>query len=57
MAQYQHTEEATSKKWRRKAISPADVPRLRVCYDQLQSAEARVQALYARWAELEDKLQ
>jgi ATP-binding cassette subfamily F protein uup len=33
----------------------SDGPRLRVCYDQLQSAEARVQALYARWAELEDK--
>ena len=33
----------------------SDAPRLHVCYQNLQSAEARVQALYARWAELEAK--
>jgi ABC transport system ATP-binding/permease protein len=33
----------------------SDAPRLQVCYQNLQSAEARVQALYARWAELEAK--
>jgi ATP-binding cassette subfamily F protein uup len=35
----------------------SDAPRLQVCYQNLQSAEARVQALYARWAELEAKQQ
>jgi ATP-binding cassette subfamily F protein uup len=35
----------------------SDGPRLQVCYGQLQSAEARVEALYARWAELEAKQQ
>jgi ATP-binding cassette subfamily F protein uup len=33
----------------------SDGPRLHLCYQKLQSAEARVQALYARWAELEAK--
>jgi ATP-binding cassette subfamily F protein uup len=33
----------------------SDAPRLHLCYQNLQSAEARVQALYARWAELESK--
>ena len=33
----------------------SDAPRLHVCYQNLQSAESRVQALYARWAELEAK--
>ena len=31
----------------------SDGPRLHACYEKLQSAEATVQALYARWAELE----
>jgi ABC transport system ATP-binding/permease protein len=34
-----------------------DAPRLQVCYEKLQAAEARVEALYARWAELEAKQQ
>jgi ATP-binding cassette subfamily F protein uup len=33
----------------------SDAPRLHLCYQNLQSAEARVQSLYARWAELEAK--
>ena len=33
----------------------SDAPRLHVCYQNLQSAESRVQSLYARWAELEAK--
>jgi ATP-binding cassette subfamily F protein uup len=33
----------------------SDAPRLHVCYQNLQSVEARVQSLYARWAELEAK--
>jgi ATP-binding cassette subfamily F protein uup len=33
----------------------SDAPRLQVCYQNLQSAESRVQSLYARWAELEAK--
>jgi ATP-binding cassette subfamily F protein uup len=33
----------------------SDAPRLQVCYQNLQSAESRVQSLYARWAELEEK--
>jgi ATP-binding cassette subfamily F protein uup len=33
----------------------SDGQRLQVCYQKLQSAESRVQALYARWAELEAK--
>jgi ATP-binding cassette subfamily F protein uup len=35
----------------------SDGPRLQVCYRKLQSAESGVQALYARWAELEAKQQ
>jgi ATP-binding cassette subfamily F protein uup len=35
----------------------SDGPRLQVCYHKLESAEARVEALYARWAELEAKQQ
>jgi hypothetical protein len=35
----------------------SDAPRLHLCYQNLQSAESRVQALYARWAELEAKQQ
>jgi ATP-binding cassette subfamily F protein uup len=31
----------------------SDGPRLHACYQRLQSSEAAVQALYARWAELE----
>ena len=34
-----------------------DGPRLHACYQKLQAAEAGVQALYARWAELEAKQQ
>ncbi|MGA9624346.1 MAG: ATP-binding cassette domain-containing protein, partial [Bryobacteraceae bacterium] len=33
----------------------SDAPRLQVCYQNLQSAESRVQSLYARWADLESK--
>jgi len=33
----------------------SDGPRLHACYTRLQSAEAAVQSLYARWAELEAK--
>jgi ATP-binding cassette subfamily F protein uup len=33
----------------------SDAPRLHVCYQNLQSAESRVQSLYARWADLEAK--
>jgi ATP-binding cassette subfamily F protein uup len=33
----------------------SDAPRLHLCYQNLQSAESRVQSLYARWAELESK--
>ncbi len=33
----------------------SDGPRLQVCYAKLQEAEARVEALYGRWAELEAK--
>jgi len=33
----------------------SDGSRLHACYERLQSAEAAVEALYARWAELEDK--
>jgi ATP-binding cassette subfamily F protein uup len=35
----------------------SDGPRLHVCYQKLQAAEAGVAALYARWAELEAKQQ
>ena len=35
----------------------SDGPRLHTCYQKLQGAEARVEALYARWAELEGKQQ
>jgi ATP-binding cassette subfamily F protein uup len=35
----------------------SDGPRLAACYERLQAAEARVEALYARWAELEGKQQ
>jgi ATP-binding cassette subfamily F protein uup len=35
----------------------SDAPRLHLCYQNLQFAEARVEALYARWAELEAKQQ
>jgi len=34
----------------------SDGPRLNECYQKLQAEEARVAALYARWAELEAKL-
>jgi ATP-binding cassette subfamily F protein uup len=43
---------------RREMHSPevvSDGPRLQACYERLQTAEAEVQALYARWAELESK--
>jgi ATP-binding cassette subfamily F protein uup len=33
----------------------SDGPRLHACYEKLEPAEAAVQALYARWAELEAK--
>jgi ABC transport system ATP-binding/permease protein len=33
----------------------SDGPRLAACYERLQAAEGRVEALYARWAELEAK--
>ena len=33
----------------------SDGPRLHACYEKLEPAEAAVQALYARWAELEGK--
>ena len=33
----------------------SDNVRLHACYERLQAAEARVEALYARWAELEAK--
>ena len=33
----------------------SDGPRLQACYERLQTAEAAVEALYARWAELETK--
>jgi len=33
----------------------SDGPRLHECYRQMQEAEARVAALYERWAELESK--
>ena len=35
----------------------SDGPRLHACYEKLQSAEAAVHVLYARWAELEGKQQ
>jgi ATP-binding cassette subfamily F protein uup len=35
----------------------SDGPRLAACYERLQSAEAEVEALYERWAELEAKQQ
>jgi ATP-binding cassette subfamily F protein uup len=35
----------------------SDAPRLQVCYQNLQSAESRVESLYARWADLEAKQQ
>jgi len=35
----------------------SDGPRLHACYQKMQSAEAQVAALYARWAELEAKQQ
>jgi ATP-binding cassette subfamily F protein uup len=31
----------------------SDGPRLAACYEKLQASEARIEALYARWAELE----
>jgi ATP-binding cassette subfamily F protein uup len=33
----------------------SDGPRLQACYTKLQEAEAKVAALYERWAELESK--
>ena len=33
----------------------SDAVRLRNCYEKAQAAEARVAALYERWAELEAK--
>jgi ATP-binding cassette subfamily F protein uup len=33
----------------------SDGPRLAACYQRLQAAEAEVESLYARWAELEGK--
>ena len=33
----------------------SDAARLHDCYEKMQAAEARVQSLYARWAELEAK--
>ncbi len=35
----------------------SDGPRLHACYQRMQQAEAAVEALYARWAELEAKQQ
>ena len=35
----------------------SDGPRLAACYERLQSAEAEVESLYERWAELEAKQQ
>jgi ATP-binding cassette subfamily F protein uup len=35
----------------------SDGPRLQACYERMQAAEARVEALYSRWAELEAKQQ
>ena len=35
----------------------SDAVRLQSCYEKLQAAEARVELLYARWAELESKQQ
>jgi ATP-binding cassette subfamily F protein uup len=35
----------------------SDGPRLQSCYAKLQAAEAAIQSLYARWAELEAKQQ
>jgi ATP-binding cassette subfamily F protein uup len=34
----------------------SDGPRLAACYEKLQAAEARIEALYVRWAELEASL-
>jgi ATP-binding cassette subfamily F protein uup len=34
----------------------SDGPRLAACYEKLQAAEARIEALYARWAELKASL-
>jgi ATP-binding cassette subfamily F protein uup len=33
----------------------SDGPQLQLTYDRMQSAQARVDGLYARWAELETK--
>jgi hypothetical protein len=33
----------------------SDGPRLHDCYQRMQQAEAAVEALYSRWAELESK--
>jgi hypothetical protein len=33
----------------------SDGPRLQACFARLQTVEAEVHALYARWAELEAK--
>jgi hypothetical protein len=33
----------------------SDGPRLHDCYKRMQQAEAAVEALYGRWAELEGK--
>jgi ABC transport system ATP-binding/permease protein len=35
----------------------SDGPRLQACYGKLQAAEAAIEALYARWAELETRRQ
>ena len=35
----------------------SDGPRLQSCYTRLQAAEEIIHQLYARWAELESKLQ
>jgi ATP-binding cassette subfamily F protein uup len=51
--------EAEAEDLRREMQSPeavSDGPRLAACYEKLQEADARVAALYARWAELEASL-
>ena len=51
--------EAEATAIREEMQSPAavsDGPRLAACYEKLQTAEARIEALYARWAELAARL-
>jgi ATP-binding cassette subfamily F protein uup len=51
--------EAEATALREEMQSPAavsDGPRLAACYEKLQAAEGRIEALYARWAELEASL-